>query len=90
MNDRVEVETFGGTSVRGAGGALSFLLTTLGLCAIAFGVLVLVFPQLLAWMVAAFFALVGIGLLIGARAARRWRQRLSVFGQGFQGPFPGP
>lgn len=87
--ERIEVETLGGAA-KGAGGVLSFLLTALGLCALGLAVLVIAFPTLVAWMLAAFFGLVGIGLLIGARLLRKWRERFSVFGQNFQGPFPGP
>jgi hypothetical protein len=88
MDENIEVETVssGGPRPGGQGrGGFSPLLVLLGLASIGFGILVVVFPDVLAYMVATFFVMLGVVFLLAARAVRRAQARFSAFGRGFPG-----
>jgi Flp pilus assembly protein TadB len=76
MDERIEVEVQGTPRRRGG---LHVGLMVPGLACIALGVLVIVVPQLITAMVAAFFFAIGLGLLVAASKVRRAQARFRAF-----------
>ena len=83
MAQEIHVEVEGGGPPRrsGGGGGGGFLMVLPGLFFIVLGVLVIVVPELITWMVACAFFLVGLGLLVAGMSVRRFRRSYSLFNQ---------
>ena len=81
MPDPIQVEVQGGSqpSPKPGGGSMLFFLP--GLAFIAVGFLVIFVPEVLIAMVAGAFFVIGLGLIFGAMAFRRAKNRFSTFAQ---------
>ncbi|MDJ0522006.1 MAG: hypothetical protein QNJ90_08010 [Planctomycetota bacterium] len=91
MNERIHIEVEGGTEPqparrRGSGGVIGVLFWLPGLCFIAFGVALIVWPKLLVYLVSAVFMLIGLGLLVAGRKIGKARANVAAFRSQFTGP----
>jgi Flp pilus assembly protein TadB len=90
MGERIHIEVEQGPGPRrgpppGRGSAPVALLLP-GIAFLGMGVVVLVVPEIITYMVAGIFFVIGLALVVAARRVRRWKRALEAFRNPFAPP----